>query len=145
MHRINTKNMRTPLKFVFILFVNFFSVSCSNNHPKENKLNVFTDEDIKRIKIENELKIIKEEKKITCTEENAKTNFLSWMDFKFPDWPIKSEIKIKKSGDCHYDIRFKTRNPHLQFSATDEIIVVRIYFFDNYQRYNVDLIRGVLY
>lgn len=144
MHRINTKSMRPLLKFIFILFVNL-SISCSNNQPKENKLKFLTEEDIKRQKIENELKFTKENKEITCTEENAKTNFLSWMEFKFPDWPIKSDIKIKESGDCQYDIRFKTRNPHLQYSTTDEIIVVRLYFFNNYQRYNVDFVRGIMY
>ncbi len=118
-------------------------MSCSNNNSNENKIKKLSKDELDSIRIENS---IANQKVLNCNIENAERNFKSWLEFKYPDWKIISDLKIQESGDCEYDIRFTVLNPYLsKYVRTEEIVVVRISFVDAYEKYSIKFLRGVIY
>lgn len=82
-----------------------------------------------------------------CNEITVEENFRYWMDFKYPDWKIYDDIVIVSSGDCSYNLRFTTINPHLSKFGMEEksIIVAQFDYTNNYEEFSVKILRGTLY
>ena len=85
------------------------------------------------------------DKALACNEENALSDFKSYMKFYYPDWKIYGKPVVREQSDCTYRIQFTTRDPHIPYFPEKEVIIVEISYTDDYSKYHFRTIRGTLY
>ncbi|GHV05562.1 hypothetical protein FACS189416_5350 [Bacteroidia bacterium] len=95
--------------------------------------------------------VLENNKSKYCNLDYARKLVLNYMSLNYPDWKICTEVKVTNIsglfGDCIFNIQFQVINPHLTFYIDKKQIVAELTFFQihNYERYNLEIIRGTMY
>jgi len=84
-----------------------------------------------------------------CAEEAVEVNFVSWMEFYWPDKKMSSDLTVLEVGDCEYNIRFEIKygkeQPGFIGFAGPTIYIYQMTYSDDFEQFNLKPIRGVLF